>query len=105
MQKIVDARHSNHYSTLLCPKCKDEYLHQNEIEVFNRDKEDSPTGTHVTVLPAGEVNINTKGGMQKNPSARRQGVLIHFRCEQCGPGMQLAIYQHKGNTFLEWKNE
>lgn len=48
-----------------------------------------------------------------NPSSRRQGLSIEFECEMCHgdmddgkkntlPPFQLAILQHKGNTYIEW---
>jgi hypothetical protein len=30
-------------------------------------------------------------------------MLIEFECEQCPEkNLQLAIFQHKGHTFVEW---
>lgn len=46
------------------------------------------------------------GSPDDNPSPRRQGLLIEFSCETCGMGKQhrhiLQIYQHKGQTYVEW---
>lgn len=37
-----------------------------------------------------------------NPSARRDGLRVHFWCEFCGDGLTLNIAQHKGVTLLDW---
>ena len=37
-----------------------------------------------------------------NPSPRRQGMLIEFYCEGCEGALRLAVFQHKGSTYMEW---
>lgn len=86
--------------TLLCPRCSEEYLHQEKIEVFNRS-EDADTGNHTTIIR--DTTTVCHDSLVGNPSARRQGLAIEFFCELCGIRSTLLIYQHKGNTFLKWR--
>ncbi len=36
------------------------------------------------------------------PSPRRGGMVIGFSCEGCSAISSLSIYQHKGQTYVEW---
>jgi hypothetical protein len=86
-------------SPLLCPVCGGNNLHHGEVEVFTRKKEDSAEGAHVTVRENGWADADRD--MTLNPSARRDGVLIHLSCEGgCGPFV-LQIAQHKGETLVQ----
>src|ERR1700733_4828421 len=93
---------------VLCPKCRGDNLHQWEVEVFNRPQEDAPS----LAVRIGRSGAPRLGDPDANPSSRRGGLLIYFLCENCHPDFELfdrsqafvmAIYQHKGNTFIEWK--
>lgn len=86
-------------STLLCPSCGGNYLHHDKIEVFEREP-DAETGLHVTV-ENGKVSIDRD--LNGNPSSRRHGENIHFRCENCEAKPVLSITQHKGNTCVGFK--
>ena len=35
-----------------------------------------------------------------NPSERRAGLKLHFRCEICGAKFAVSIAQHKGQTLV-----
>jgi hypothetical protein len=84
---------------LICPCCGSIYLHQSTINVYNRD-EDADKGLHVIV----ENDMTITGtDMQNNPSPRREGLSIKFWCEECPEKLTLNIYQHKGETLIEWK--
>jgi hypothetical protein len=96
---------------LKCPRCGDEYLHQSDIEIFNRG-EDKTTGLHLIVLADSlQMDPDVVDG---NPSGRRQGMRILFSCEHCegvawekgesAPQMWLTISQHKGNTYVQWES-
>jgi hypothetical protein len=92
---------------LKCPRCDTfDYLHHETVEVFARP-EDAPMVRHVAVDPDGA--IRTAGAdvnaISRNPSKRRDGVVIHFRCEGCGEGLLLNISQHKGQTFVHWSEQ
>ena len=83
---------------LICPGCGSINLHHNRVEVYDRDREDADTGRKV-VLDANETSITRD--MKGNPSARRDGMRIHFDCECCSTLSALTIVQHKGTTYLE----
>ena len=87
---------------LQCPYCEGEYLHQRQIEIFEREREDQEAGTHV-VVNGEEVCIDKD--LRENPSLRRQGLRIYFYCEGCDRIPALTIVQHKGNTRLEFEGQ
>ena len=89
---------------LVCPNCGFDYLHHGRVEVFNRRCEDAEDGFHCTVWSS---SADSDHNMRGNPSTRRDGVLIHIEeCEGCEcPPVALAIYQHKGQTFIQWVGE
>ena len=92
---------------LACPLCGERYLHQGAIEVFHRRKEDADPVVTVVVDGCAIDVTGTPGAGVRNPSSRRQGLLIQFDCEHCHllqSGIVLAIWQHKGRTFIEWRN-
>jgi len=81
---------------LLCPSCGGAFLHHDRVEVFQRD-EDQTHGVHVLVEDD-KVTIDTS--LERNPSARRHGLVIGFWCETCNSRSTLDIAQHKGNTHV-----
>jgi hypothetical protein len=96
------------YDALACPSCGETYLHQGTVEFFFRAAEDAPS----KVLVAKSDGTIATTSPNPNPSSRRQGLLIHFQCEYChitegGDWSEktaiLEIYQHKGQTFMEWQ--
>lgn len=87
---------------LECPSCGDTYLHHEVVEVYQRESEDAPRGLHVTVgSPAMAIDTAQDG----NPSRRRNGLRIRFRCEGCEAEPALVIEEHKGQTFMGWEEE
>lgn len=95
---------------LACPKCSNGYLHQGNTTIYQRN-EDEPWTT-VIAQDDKEVTVtNFPSADTHNPSDRRQGLIIEFWCEMgcCDTDnlktsipLRLAIYQHKGNTFMQW---
>lgn len=86
-------------SLLECPACHGNNLHHGKIEVFER-VEDEKTGLHVSVNNGELMEDKDLNG---NPSSRRNGLVVHFKCEQCSAEPVLAIAQHKGNTWVDFK--
>ena len=102
---------------LTCPSCDWDNLHQETVEVY-QCFEDS--GGIRTVATLTETTVDDK--LKNNPSARRNGLRIFFRCEHCHfspdvhdengeviegsgntpPLFELTIAQHKGNTHIEF---
>lgn len=87
---------------LRCPHCDGLNLHQGTVEVFNPRNEDDLaypiTVTHNDIIRGGDP--------ARNPSSRRQAIVIYFMCETCGDPeretLALAIQQHKGTTYVKW---
>jgi len=107
---------------LICPVCGEACLRQGKIEVFWRRQEDARSQARlVTPAPVfgdlyeGDELEVRPGQPHRDPSPRRHGLLIHFECECCGDlylngkgdlagnGWVLAIWQHKGATYVEWQ--
>jgi len=100
------------HDLLLCPVCLKNYpdgrgvwLHQEGVEGFFRE-EDSDKGIHGYIADTGSflaVDENC-GRNARNPSSRRDGLIIYFSCEWCSPlyTFELRIAQHKGVTMMEW---
>jgi hypothetical protein len=83
---------------LQCPNCSSENLHQDSASVFFRDSEESLTGKFFRI----DRTKAEKTLGDKNPSSRRDGLLIEFWCEECDADPILAIYQRKGYTYIHW---
>ncbi len=86
-------------SLLECPSCGGNYLHHKKVEIFER-KEDEVEGLHVSIESG---KVLTDMDLNGNPSSRRHGLSIHFRCENCSATPILTIAQHKGNTWVDIK--
>lgn len=86
-------------SLLECPACGDNYLTHKKVEIFER-KEDAVEGVHVSIESG---KVVTDMDLSGNPSSRRHGLSIHFRCENCSANPILTIAQHKGNTWVDIK--
>ena len=82
---------------LRCPACGEANLHHEKVELFER-KEDEKTGLHVVV--AGK-KISADTNIKGNPSARRHGLRIYFRCEHCPAKPTISFAQHKGATIVD----
>ena len=90
---------------LLCPRCGECFLHHEDASIFVREEDDYWT----TVITQNGPNVTSTpfpNSETCNPSARRQGMIIRFSCEHCeNVPLQLALYQHKGVTYMEWMGE
>jgi hypothetical protein len=89
-------------AVLLCPHpgCQDTYLHHGPVYVFERTQgyEDGPTVT--TIVKGPDTTVSHDG--PRNPSFRRNGLIVHFTCEICGGDAVLSIHQHKGCTYVDF---
>ena len=91
-----------------CPACGGNYLHHEGVRYYNRS-EDDERGDLVSLRKiitddewSFDVSHQTNVLMKNCPSPRRDGMEILFNCEQCPAISSLAIYQHKGQTYIEW---
>ena len=83
-----------------CPTCECTNTHITGVEVFSRG-EDAAEHVHTTV-DMQEMSTKTENvkGHGRNPSGRRDGVIISGHCES-GCKFEIEIAQHKGNTFFK----
>jgi hypothetical protein len=96
------------YLQLTCP-CGGEYLHQRSTTIYERAEDELRT----TVIAQRGKEVQATEFPSKdtcNPSERRQGLIIDFYCEDCSYGkygkeMRLAVWQHKGCTYVGWADE
>ena len=86
--------------SLICPSCKNGWLHQRAVRVFFR-AEDAKDGVSALVDASG-VSATYWANQEANPSLRRDGVAIQFDCETCDAVSVMQIVQHKGNTHIGW---
>lgn len=103
---VVD---TSSYGQLKC-KCGSEYLHQTNITLFERGED----GNTTTVIAQDGKTVQISDFPSDdtcNPSPRRHGLILEFWCEECGWDgekermdivQRLAIFQHKGCTYMEW---
>lgn len=103
-KKVNDVTAVIRNNVLLCPTCGESTLHQIELEAWFRHQDaDYGVFAHVD-----EDGVNTSHIIVGNPSPRRSGMKIMFACERCHassthrPATELYIYQHKGETFVEF---
>ena len=82
-----------------CPACDSENLHQESVTTWFRD-EDADLYSGYRVGRGGGRIV----GPESNPSGRRDGLIVEFRCEGCDHRPKLAVVQHKGNTYVEWQD-
>lgn len=86
---------------LLCPSCGSSYLHHEAIDIFERP-EDADVVLHTTASGTVVTRL-VATGESENPSGRRNGLFITFWCEGCDTTPILDILQHKGVTYLRWR--
>lgn len=99
-----------------CPDCGGNNLHQSHVSIFNTDgmfpEWDDSRGEYVNKVKTRVTHVmadNTISSARvppehtNNPSRDRNGMLIEFWCEGCDNKPTLAIFQHKGTTFIGWK--
>ncbi len=85
-------------SALLCPRCSDNYLHHVEVICAFRDTEDGGPG-NITKSRCGETVVLRSTAIP----GRRDVLTVEFCCESCEARPVLGIWQHKGQTFVEWQ--
>jgi len=87
---------------LICPRCGEANLHHHTVTAYNRAPD--AVITRVTVItPDAVVSGPVPSSQCANPSSRRQGLTISFLCENCRCIAQLTLEQHKGTSYLRWR--
>ena len=101
----------------LCPYCGGNNLHQEDVSVFTPERPETiwhpgegttslESRTRVThVITDGTVTTASLNSEHTNdPSSQGRGALaVEFSCESCDNKPTLAMFQHKGTTFIGWK--
>ena len=102
MNQVIVENYDNDTRAILKCICGGINLHQDRVQTFWREGEDADKQNGMV----SENGHNTAFMLDrsKNPSTRRDGMLVRFECENCDAQPELAIYQHKGTTYLEWKS-
>lgn len=89
---------------LACPVCGGCYLHQHEVEAGWR-VEDGDVFRHVSSFNSTKTDVRTAKNVDipNGYGYRRNYLVLRLECENCGHyGIELCIYQSKGQTMLEW---
>ena len=99
-----------------CPYCRGNNLHQESYSIYEHDgyiyKWDEKTHKHETkaqtrvthVIGRTSTTASVDPEATNDPSSQHRGaLLVEFSCETCESKPILAMFQHKGTTFLGWK--
>ena len=84
---------------VVCPICEHEQTHQIAVEIFSRKEDEKEISTLIDFYDGAK-----KKTIYQNPSSRRQGLRIIFKCED-GCKFAFVIYQYKGFTTLDYEKE
>jgi hypothetical protein len=98
--RVVEDSDNPNEVALSCPNCGSDYLHQIRCDAFWRE-ENSEHGVHSISSLLGSESHSRQ---TLNPSARRDGILVRFECENCSADPELAIVQNKGHTNIYWNS-
>ena len=98
MEPQLNPPQNGYDAELLCPSCGGNFLHHEVVEIFERS-EDEEKGIHLKVAE-GQATIDNS--LKGNPSARRHGLAIRFRCETCPSEPVFTLSQHKGSTHVDF---
>ena len=84
-----------------CPICSFEFTHIEQVSTYSREDDETIHLETNIDLRDKKVVTNVVNGFGNNPSARRNGLILHGYCEsEQGCRFDIEIYQHKGNTFV-----
>jgi hypothetical protein len=72
-------------SLLKCPRCYESLLHHGRVTVFDREEDDGQTMV-TTVEAKGSATRGRPPDEVANPSFRRDGIAIAFKCEMFNLG-------------------
>jgi hypothetical protein len=89
---------------LECPNCGSLYLHHGTVTNYIREEDEDVVMVVQSCGAEGVLYLLEPNHETANPSARRDGVIIEFSCEECEAISELCIAQHKGCTEIGWKS-
>lgn len=89
-------------ATLCCAGCGNSWMHQIGFIWFQRG-DDHSRGAAIYIDSTGKHGAFEYEETQNspNPSPRRDGSIVLFRCELCPAVTGVHYAQHKGQTFVE----
>ena len=93
-----------------CPNCFQgsdaEFSHMHHIGIETFSGKEDHVNEHIIIAGGGidmpEPNIMVDDNVDQNPSSRRGGILIHFKCEDCDTIQTMQIGQHQGVSLFGW---
>ena len=85
---------------LRCAECNCESMQPYQVDVFNRAGEDNDKGLHVTIADQVITQDDDVSRDAGNPSKRRSGAKLLFRCERCNALTAIVLVHHKGQTLI-----
>ena len=92
---------------LQCPHCKHDKIHQIETQLYCREEEKDEVlvlvGMYTGMISQAKASQTNRSISIANPSVRRQGMRVIFKCEGCDEYPQLVLHQHKGDSTLQWE--
>ena len=87
---------------LFCPRCGGLDLRHSRVDVYDRGEDEAVVMQTVLINGRQTVSAGVPNEGSGNPSARRHGLTIEFRCELCDEPVTLTVAQHKGQTSMRW---
>ena len=76
--------------------------HVTKITAFSREEDEAQTVVTTIYPTTKQVVSSVVKDCTSNPSPRRHGIVLDIEDEATREISQLAIYQHKGCTYIEW---
>lgn len=83
-----------------CLNCGNKYVSFYSVQVVFRE-EDAEKGLNFCVYVPGGYTVTDDLFPGNNPSARRSGIRVAFRCENCHMVTEFSLAEHKGVMFVE----
>lgn len=89
---------------LACPRCGHNYVRVEMVTLYRRGDDAEITEIVRADMYGKSLHVDAVASdMSGNPSARREGLSLQIRCEECKHPVTLNIAQHKGVTLLNWR--
>jgi hypothetical protein len=101
----ISHRFSSEFAALICPRCGDTYLHQEEHAIWIPDPPDSYNRVNMFTVVRCNRRNGTKITREKCSFSERDAITIDFSCENCNAQEIIAtlrLYNSKGMTKMEW---
>ena len=88
--------------SLRCPVCGEDYdVHPVSVRAYFRE-DSARVGNFAQVSHEQVVASSGTDLPPGNPSGRRDGIVLEFKCWNCDNVLELTIAQHKGPSYVTW---